>query len=107
MYAIIETGGKQYRVTSGETLSVEKLEAEAGKEVVFDKVLAVKADDADALLGGPYVSGARVTAEVLGNGKADKVLIFRQKARKGMRKLRGHRQPFTKVKVKEIEMGGK
>ena len=93
MYAIIETGGKQYRVTSGQTISVEKLDAETGGEVVFDKVLVVKSDDKDALLGGPYVAGARVTAEVLGEGKADKVLIFRQKARKGMRKLRGHRQP--------------
>ena len=107
MYAIIETGGKQYRVTSGQTISVEKLDAETGGEVVFDKVLVVKSDDKDALLGGPYVAGARVTAEVLGEGKADKVLIFRQKAHKGMRKLRGHRQPFTKVKVKEIEIGGK
>ena len=107
MYAIIETGGKQYRVASGETISVEKLDAEAGKEVVFDKVLAVKGDDKDALWGGPYVAGARVTAEVLGDSKANKVLIFKQKARKGMRKLRGHRQPFTKVKVKEIEIGGK
>ena len=107
MYAIIETGGKQYRVTSGQTISVEKLDAEAGKEIVFDKVLAIKGDSADALFGGPYLSGARVTAEVIGDGKADKVLIFKQLARKGMRKLRGHRQPYTKVKVKEIEIGGK
>ncbi len=107
MYAIIETGGKQYRVASGQTISVEKLNAEAGKEVVFDKVLAVKGDEKDALIGGPYVAGARVTAEVIGDGKADKVLIFRQKERKGMRRLRGHRQPYTKVKVKEIEIGGK
>ena len=105
MYAIIETGGKQYRVASGQRLQVERLDAEAGGEVVFDKVLAV-ADEADTRFGAPYLAGATVTAEVIGDGKAKKVLIFRQKERKGMRRLRGHRQPYTDVRIKEIKIGG-
>ena len=105
MYAIIETGGKQYRVTSGQRLQVEKLDAEAGGEVVFDRVLAV-ADEADTRFGSPYLAGTTVTAEVVGDGKAKKVLVFRQKERKGMRRLRGHRQPYTDVRIKEIKIGG-
>ena len=107
MYAIIETGGKQHKVSIGQVVSVEKLDAVAGKEVVFDKVLAV-ADEAegDTRFGSPYVAGAAVTAEILGEGKAKKVLVFRQKERKGMRKLRGHRQPYTDVKIKDIKIGG-
>ncbi|MDA8388019.1 MAG: 50S ribosomal protein L21 [Nitrospiraceae bacterium] len=105
MYAIIETGGKQYRVTSGQRLQVEKLDAEAGGEVVFDKVLAVSGEG-DPRFGSPYLAGATVTADVLGAGKAKKVLIFRQKERKGMRRLRGHRQPYTDIKIKDIRIGG-
>ncbi len=105
MYAIIETGGKQYKVSSGQRLAVEKLSAGAGQEVVFDKVLAVEGDSGP-VFGSPYLAGASVTAEILGDGKARKVLIFRQKERKGMRRLRGHRQPYTDVKIKDIKIGG-
>ncbi|MDA8157547.1 MAG: 50S ribosomal protein L21 [Actinomycetota bacterium] len=103
MYAIIETGGKQYRVVSGQTMAVEKLESEG--EVVFDKVLAV-GGDGNMVTGNPYVEKASVTAEVISAGKTGKVLVFKQKQRKGHRKLRGHRQPYTEVRIKEIKIGG-
>ncbi|MDA8168734.1 MAG: 50S ribosomal protein L21 [Nitrospiraceae bacterium] len=105
MYAIIETGGKQYRVASGEKVAVEKLDLDSGSEVVFDKVLVVAKEDGP-VVGNPFVPQASVTAEVVSEGKADKVLVFKQKARKGHRKLRGHRQPFTEVRIKEIKIGG-
>lgn len=103
MYAIIETGGKQYKVSPGETVAVEKLAAETGGDVVFDKVLAVIGESGD-VVGNPYIQGGSVKAEVVAVGKAPKVLVFKQKPRKGHRKLRGHRQPFTMVKIKEINL---
>jgi len=100
MYAVIETGGKQYRVSEGDIIRVEKLRAQGA--VDFEKVLMVN-DDTKVAFGSPYLSSAKVTGEVLQEGKAKKVLIFKQKTRKGYRRLRGHRQPYTKVKIKEIK----
>jgi large subunit ribosomal protein L21 len=102
MYAMIETGGKQYKVEAGASIQVEKLQAEEGSEVKLDKVLAVVKED-QTVLGKPYVEGASVSAEVVGSGKDKKVLVFKQKPRKGYRRLRGHRQQFTTLKIKEIQ----
>lgn len=99
MKAVIETGGKQYLVEEGKVLYIEKLDAEAGSEITFDKVLM-----ADGVLGKPYVKGATVTATVEKNGKAKKVLIFKYNSKKNYRKSQGHRQPYTKVTVKSIKV---
>ena len=103
MYAIIETGGKQYRVQEGDTLFIEKLGVEAGNTVEFDKVLAVSKDDSLSY-GAPYVEGAKVSASVLEEGKAKKVIIYKYRAKKDYRKKQGHRQPFTKVKIENITL---
>jgi len=105
MYAIIESGGKQYKVAPGETLKVEKLSADKGSEVILDKVLMVSQED-KSIYGSPYVSGAKVLATVDDIGKNRKVLVFKQRPRKSYRKLRGHRQPYTSLKIKEIVLGG-
>ena len=102
MYAIIETGGKQQKVTPGEQLRIEKLEAEVGDTVRFDKVMLVNRDG-EVALGKPYVDGASVTAEVTEQGRAKKILVFKKKRRKQYRRTRGHRQSFTAVKVEAIE----
>jgi large subunit ribosomal protein L21 len=101
MYAIIETGGKQYRVQEGDTLFIEKLNVEAGESVDFDKVLAVSNGE-ELTVGAPVVSGATVSATVEKNGKGKKVIIFKYKAKKDYRKKQGHRQPFTKVVINKI-----
>jgi len=102
MHAIIETGGKQYRVSEGDTLFIEKLaDTEAGKEVKFDRVLAVF-DGANTKLGAPTVNGAAVSAEVVKNGKAKKVIVFKFKRRKNYKRKQGHRQPYTQVKITAI-----
>jgi len=101
MYAIIETGGKQYKVAEGDIITVEKLGVEAGQDFAFDKVL-VLAKDGDVKVGAPYVEGAAVTASVLGDGKAKKVIVYKYKPKKGFHKKRGHRQPFTKLQIKSI-----
>src|SRR5690554_2048730 len=101
MYAVIETGGKQYRVQEGDTLFVEKLNAEVGSTVDFDKVLVVS-KDGELLAGKPYVDGAKVEASVVDQGKAKKIIVFNYKAKKNYRKKTGHRQPFTKVKIDKI-----
>ncbi|QZY57085.1 50S ribosomal protein L21 [Crassaminicella profunda] len=101
MYAIIETGGKQYRVQEGDTLFVEKLEANEGEAVEFDKVLAVS-KEGSLSVGTPVVDGAKVSATVVENGKAKKVIVFKYKAKKDYRKKQGHRQPYTKIKVEKI-----
>jgi large subunit ribosomal protein L21 len=102
MYALIETGGKQYKVSAGDSIEVESLEAEPGTEVKLDKVLAL-VKEGGAAFGSPYVSGASVSAEVVGSGKRPKVTVFKQRPRKVYRKLRGHRQPFTTLRIKEIK----
>ncbi len=101
MYAVVETGGKQYRVQEGDEISVEKLGVEAGEEVVFDKVLAA-GEGADIKVGAPYVAGASVKATVVENGKGEKIIIFKYKSKKDYRKKQGHRQPYTKVKIDSI-----
>ena len=106
MKAIVETGGKQYFVGAGDVLSVEKLDVEAGKKVTLDKVLLV-ADGENTIVGNPTVAGAKVAASVLENGKGEKVVIFKYKAKKDERKKQGHRQPYTLLKVEAITVGGK
>ena len=102
MHAIIETGGKQYKVTEGDTLFIEKLEAEAGQAITFDKVLAILDGD-KATFGAPVVEGASVAATVVKNGKGKKVRIFKYNPKKGYRKRPGHRQPYTKVQIGAIQ----
>ncbi len=102
MYAIIKTGGKQYRVSEGERLQVEKLPAEVGDEVIFEEVLSV-VNDADVKIGRPVVEGAKVVAKVIEHGKGAKILVFKYKAKSNYRKRQGHRQPFTTVEVSKIE----
>jgi large subunit ribosomal protein L21 len=101
MYAVIATGGKQYRVQEGDTVEVEKLPAQAGATVTFDDVLLV-ADGANVQVGAPRVTGAKVTAQVVENGKGEKLLIYKYRRRKGYRRKTGHRQPFTAVKITGI-----
>jgi large subunit ribosomal protein L21 len=102
MYAIIQTGGKQYRVSEGDVLSIEKLTAAEGEEVVFDQVLTV-VSDGDIKIGKPVVEGAKVTAKVVEHGKGEKILVFKYKAKSNYRKRQGHRQPYTKVEISKIE----
>jgi large subunit ribosomal protein L21 len=102
MYAIIKTGGKQYRVQEGDVLNVEKLDAEKDAEVVFDEVLAI-VNDGEVTVGKPVVEGAKVTATVVEQGKADKILVFKYRAKSNYRKRAGHRQPFTTVKISGIQ----
>ena len=99
MYAIIETGGKQYKVAEGDVITVEKLGVEAGQDYTFDKVL-VLAKDGDVKIGAPYVEGAAVTASVIGDGKEKKVVVYKYKPKKGFHKKKGHIQPFTKLQIK-------
>ena len=100
MYAVIETGGKQYRVQEGDVITVEKLNAEVGDTVTFDKVL-VLGEGKDVKVGTPYVDAA-VTGSVVENGKGKKVIIFKYKAKKDYRKKQGHRQPYTMVKIESL-----
>ena len=102
MYAIIETGGKQYRVAEGDVLTIEKLEAELGDMVEFDRILTV-VKDGEVLIGRPVVSDAKVTAKVVEHGKGKKILVFKYKAKSNYRRRQGHRQPFTKVVIENIE----
>lgn len=101
MYAVVETGGKQYRVSEGDTLRLEKLHADDGATVIFDKVLILGKDDAP-VIGTPYVDGAKVTGKVLEHGKDDKVIVFKYRRKKNYRKFRGHRQQFTSVSIEGI-----
>lgn len=104
MHAIIETGGKQYKVAEGDTLFIEKLPVEAGDNVTFDKVLAVIADDGTATFGTPVVDGAKVDASVVKNGKGKKIIVFKYKPKKNYRRKQGHRQPYTKVTIGKISV---
>ncbi len=101
MYAIIETGGKQYKVQNGDQIRVEKLDAEIGSTVVFDKVLAA-GEGSDIKIGTPYLDGLTVEADVVESGKGDKVIIFKYKAKKDYRKKQGHRQPYTLVEITSV-----
>ena len=101
MYAIIETDGRQIRVSPDEHVRVGKLDAEIGSTVTFDRVFAVK-NDGDFLVGSPTVEKAKVNAVVLGHGRSDKIIVYKMKRRKYYRRKRGHRQPYTEVKISEI-----
>ena len=103
MYAVIETGGKQYRASVGDKFRVEKIPGETKTEIIFDKVLAVGGEGTEAKFGSPYLTGARVTAEILEQARADKVFVFKYKSKKNIRKMRGHRQYYTEVIVRNIE----
>ena len=103
MHAIIETGGKQYKVTEGDTLFIEKLASEAGENVTFDKVLAV-IDGDKITVGTPVVEGASVEGKIVKNGKGKKIRIFKYNPKKGYRKRQGHRQPYTKVEIGKISV---
>ncbi len=106
MYAVIETGGKQYRVQPGDVISVEKLNVEAGAKIDFDRILL--ASDGTALeIGTPVVEAAKVSGTVVENGKGKKVIIFKYKAKKDFRKKQGHRQPYTMIKIDEVSVNGK
>ena len=104
MHAIIETGGKQFKVSEGDTLFIEKLPVEAGDAVTFDQVLAV-IDEDKATFGTPVVEGAKVEATVDKNGKGKKIVVFKYKPKSGYKRKQGHRQPYTKVTVNKIVVG--
>jgi large subunit ribosomal protein L21 len=101
MYAIIETGGKQYRVSEGDVITTEKLNLADGDKVTFDKVMLIS-DGSEVKAGTPYIEGASVVGEVCETGKGDKVIVFKYKAKKNYRKKQGHRQPYTKVKIESV-----
>ncbi len=101
MFAIIKTGGKQYKVTEGDIIFIEKLGAEEGSEVVFDEVMAMS-NEGEFVVGTPTVEGASVTANVLANGKNKKIYVLKYKAKKNEKKKIGHRQPYTKVQITKI-----
>ena len=103
MYAVIVTGGKQYKVSEGDVVFIEKLDAEEGATVTFDKVELV-GGNGDLKVGAPYVEGATVTASVVKNGKAKKITVFKYKAKKNEKKKMGHRQPYTKVQIQTIAL---
>jgi large subunit ribosomal protein L21 len=102
MYAIIQTGGKQYQVAPGDVIRVETLGGEKGQTVAIPQVLFV-ARDQEVMVGRPYLEGVSVIGEILHQGRDRKILVFKQKRRKGYRKLVGHRQPYTQFKIKEIQ----
>ena len=103
MTAVFVTGGKQYKVSEGDVIFVEKLPNEAEETVTFDQVLAVIGDDVQAI-GKPVVEGASVTAKVVKNGKAKKVIVYKMHPKKGYRRKQGHRQPYTKLQIETISL---
>ena len=100
MYAVLKTGGKQYRVSQGDRIRVEKLDGDIGTSLEFDDVLMIGGDK--VVVGTPNVEGAKVTAEITGQDKAKKVIVFKMKRRKGYRRKQGHRQPYTDLKITGI-----
>lgn len=105
MYAIVKTGGKQYRVAEGDKIKIEKTEGEVGSTIDLDQVLVIAKDDGETIFGTPVIPGAHVVAKVLEHGKADKILVFKYKSKANYRRRYGHRQPYTEVKVEKIELG--
>ena len=103
MYAIIEACGKQYKVTEGDVVFFEKLDAEEGKKVKFDNVILVSENNGKVEIGNPYVKGAKVEGKVVSHGKAKKVLVYKYKAKKNYRRTQGHRQPYTKVEITSVK----
>ena len=106
MYAIIESCGKQYKVSEGDIVFFEKLDAEEGKKVSFDKVILVS-EDGKVQVGNPYVKGVKVEGKVVSHGKAKKIIVFKMKAKKNYRRKQGHRQPYTKVEITGIKTAAK
>lgn len=102
MYAVVVTGGKQYRVSEGDVIYVEKLEAEVDSTVELGNVLAVSKEDGELVIGKPAVEGASVSAKVLAQGKAKKIIVFKYKRKLDYRKKQGHRQPYTKLVIEKI-----
>lgn len=102
MFAVIVTGGKQYKVQEGDVLHIEKLEIEAGQALVLDEILLIE-KDGNVQIGKPTVAGAKVTAKVVDHGKAKKIIVFKYKAKKNYRRKNGHRQPYTKILIEKIE----
>ncbi len=102
MYAVIKTGGKQYKVSPGEVIKVEKLNADIGDEIEISDVLLVAPDSGQAKVGQPIVNGAKVKARIIEHGRYKKVIIFKKKRRKGYKVKRGHRQHYTAIEIKEI-----
>lgn len=105
MYAVIDVGGQQQKISQGDTIKVQKVVRDDQKEIALDNVLLVSRDDT-IIVGQPYVENVSVKAEVLKTDKASKILVFKQKPRKGHRKLRGHRQAYTLVRITDIVFGG-
>lgn len=103
MYAIIQTGGKQYKVAEGDILKVEKLDVEAGEKLTLDQVLMLKDANGDIKVGEPLVKDARIVAEVIEQGRGKKIVVYKYKKRKNQRKKQGHRQAYTKIKIEKIE----
>lgn len=101
MYAVIETGGKQYRVEEGDILFIEKLDVKADDVVDFDKVIVVGKEDG-AVIGTPIVEGAKVSAKVLKNGKGKKIVVFKYRSKKDSKTKKGHRQPYTQIQIQSI-----
>ena len=106
MYAIIESCGKQYKVTEGDVVFFEKLDAEEGKKITFDKVMLVS-EDGKVQVGNPYVKGVKVEGKVVAHGKAKKIIVFKMKAKANYRRRYGHRQPYTKVEITSIKTAAK
>ena len=100
-HAIIETGGKQYRVKEGDTIFVEKLPSDAEEKITFGNVLAITDGD-ESTIGNPYIKGALVDASVIKNGKSKKIIVYKMRPKKGYRRKQGHRQPYTKVQIDKI-----
>ena len=106
MYAIIESCGKQYKVTEGDVVFFEKLDAEEGKKVTFDKVILVS-EEGKVQVGAPYVKGVKVEGKVVSHGKGKKIIVFKMKAKKNYRRKQGHRQPYTTVEITTIKTATK
>ena len=106
MYAIIESCGRQYKVTEGDIVFFEKLDAEEGKKVTFDKVVLVS-EEGKIQIGNPYVKGIKVEGKVISHGKGKKIIVFKMKAKKNYRRKQGHRQPYTKVEITAIKTATK
>jgi large subunit ribosomal protein L21 len=103
MYAVIRTGGKQHKVSQGDEISIEKIDGSKGETIVFDEVLMVSSGE-DVKVGTPFLTGARVEAEIIDQTKAGKINVFKMKRRKGFKKKTGHRQKLTRMKIKEISI---
>ena len=102
MYAIIETGGKQFKVAVGDSINVEKLDVDTGMNFTFDKVLGL-VDGEETVFGKPLIDGAKVNASVVAVGKGKKLIVYKHKSKKGFHKKKGHRQPYTRLKIESID----